>query len=155
MEIVPFREKDQKATAAFMRIIYDEMGWGDHPADGLDDLGNFFHIPEGGVLFLIKEKYKVVGTGGFVKLTADDLLLKRFFIAKEIRGSGIAQKLLAVLLSEAGKCHCSRIVIDVSRNNSRAIRFYEKNGFKQYHQSPIDGWSESSKDWYNYYYLNI
>ena len=93
MEIVPFASEDQEATTAFMRQIYQEMGWPEVPSDGLDDLTKYFHLPHEGSLLLIKDQGKVVGTGGFVKRTDNDILLKRFYIDKNLRGSGIAQTL--------------------------------------------------------------
>ena len=155
MEIVAFTPQDQAATASFMRTIYEEMGWKEFPEDGLDNLKQFFHLPDDGFLLLVKDKNKIIGTGGAVKLSENDILLKRFYIDQKNRGSGIGKELLDEIVQKSKPFHCSRMVLDVSKNNLRAIRFYEKNGFKQYHQAPIEGWPESSQDWYYYYYLNI
>jgi len=156
MEIVPFRKEDQEATAAFMRQIYQEMGWPEQPKDRIDDLSSFFHLPNDGYLLLIKEHGKVVGMGGYINLINGDLLLKRFYIDKELRGSGIAQKLWEKLLESMKPLQASRVVLDVSKRNPRAIRFYEKNGFVQYDQAPIDNWEESNHpETQRFYFLNI
>lgn len=156
MEIVPFSSQDQSATAAFMRVIYEEMGWPDQPEDKLDDLSNFFHLPHDGALLLIKKEDKVVGTGGFVRLTEKDLLLKRFYIAETLRGSGIAQELWSRLLEHMKSFGATRVVLDVRKTNTRAIRFYEKNGFVQYEQEPIKGWEESNyPERQSFYYLEL
>jgi ribosomal protein S18 acetylase RimI-like enzyme len=155
MEIVPFTPEDQEETVAFMRNIFHEMGWSEGSKD-LNDLGKFFHIQDAGCLFLIKNKDKIMGTGGCIKLNNHDALMKRFYIAQELRGSGIARELLEKINSEAKSLYCSRIVIDVAKKNHRAIRFYEKNGFILYHQIPAAGWSETERpDIFNYYYLAI
>jgi len=105
---------------------------------------------------LVKDNSKIVGTAGCIKLNPHDILLKRFYIATALRGSGIAQILLERVLKEVKKFDSSRIVIDVSKKNPRAIHFYEKNGFKQYNQSPIDGWNETNLPAiFNYYYLDL
>lgn len=94
--------------------------------------------------------------GGCKKLNTNDFLLKRFYIAKEYRGSGIARQLLEKIINTAKSYRINRIVIDVSKKNARAIHFYEKNGFIQYNQSPIEAWKETSQsDIFNYYSLNI
>ena len=156
MEIVSFTSQDQEATADFMKSIYREMGWQEQPKEGLNDLAIFFHLPNDGVLLLVKDEQKIVGTGGCIKLDEEAILLKRFYIAQDLRGSGIAKKLLDSLVDGAKKLHGKRIVIDVSKKNPRAIRFYEKNGFMQYDQKPLESWPETKKpDIFNYYFLPL
>ncbi len=156
MIIVPFIPPDQEATAVFMRQIYLEMKWSKHPLIGIEDLANFFHLPDGGVLFLIKFDNRIVGTGGWIKLTDTDALLKRFFIAQEVRGSGIAEELFNKLVSTAKEHNVARLLIDVSKNNERAIHFFEKNGFKQFDQKPVEGWDETKlPDIFNYYTRDV
>src|SRR5579864_4586080 len=101
MEIVPFTQQDQEAASHFMRVIYAEMGWIVQPEDGLDDLAKFFYLSDDGFLFLIKDQEKIVRTGGGVRFNPKDMLLKRFYIAEEQRGSGIADKLLDAIVTTA------------------------------------------------------
>jgi len=161
MDIVKFSKKDQKETSKFMDKIWDEMGeidegWKKKPKDGFSHLDKFFHMPTEGFLLLIKDKGKIIGTGGCVKLNSTDALLKRFYIDKTYRGTGIAGDLLTAIVSATKELELSRIVIDVSKDNVRAIRFYEKNGFVKYDQSPDEKWRESKfPDVFDYFFLSI
>lgn len=156
MEIVPFTIEDQKITQNFMEVIFEEQGWIPEPADGLDDIAALFHLPKNGFLFLVKHNGTIVGTGGCIKLNKEDYLLKRFYIKKDLRGKGLSQKLLNKIISTAKNWQSSKIVLDVSKNNNRAIHFYEKMGFVSYPQSPVTGWPESSTpETHSYYYLDI
>lgn len=156
MQIFSFTKQDQAITKAFMEVIYKEMGWIPTPEDGLDDIGTLFHLPTNGFLFIAKYNDEVIATGGCIKLNEKEYLLKRFYIKEDLRGKGLAQQLFAKIISAVKELHASKIVLDVSKNNSRAIRFYEKNGFERYHQKPLAGWPESSApDTHDYYFLNI
>lgn len=156
MDIVPFTPDDQYAAAFFIGSIFQEMGWLEIPEYGIDNLTAFFHLPHEGFLFLLKQDSQIIGIGGGVQLRTDTCLLKRFYLAKERRGTGAAKQLLEKITIHAKILHLSRIVIDVSKKNTRAIRFYEKNGFVQFAQTPISSWHESSQpDKFNYYILNI
>ena len=156
MEIVAFTSAYQETTKAFMLTIFKEFGWKAVSEDGLNNITQFFHLPNDGFLFIVKQDNKIIGTGGCKKLNANEGLLKRFYIAKEYRGSGISEQLLEKILDKAKLTLLTSIVLDVSKNNKRAIRFYEKNGFTQYQASPVEIWYESSKpDIYNYYYFKL
>ncbi|WP_151734823.1 GNAT family N-acetyltransferase ['Paenibacillus yunnanensis' Narsing Rao et al. 2020] len=42
---------------------------------------------------------------------------------------GLGSSLIRLVLEEAARCHCSRVWLITSNDNSRAIRFYQKRGF--------------------------
>jgi len=156
MEIVPFSKKDQQETAAFIRSITQEMGWPEVPPHLLNNLADYFNIPTDGFLFLVKQNNTIIGMGGCITLQTHESLIKRFYIAKDYRGTGIASQLLEKIIRTAKTANVSRIVIDVAKKNSRAIRFYEKNGFVQYKQLPVTDWQESNHpEIFNYYYLSL
>lgn len=156
MEIIDFTTKDQKETEMFLRSIYKEMGWEETAEDVFDNLQEYFHLPNGGIFLLLKENSKIIGTAAIKKLNNEEGIAKRFFIHKDYRGSGVAQTLLNALIKRAKKINLSKIVLDVIKNNQRAIRFYEKNGFKRYNQKPIEEWFETLEpETYFYYYLNL
>lgn len=47
------------------------------------------------------------------------------------QGSGVAQRLLDAALGELRARGCSRITLDTTEPLQRAIRFYERNGFRR------------------------
>ena len=51
------------------------------------------------------------------------------WVAPERRGSGVAQQLVAAVVTWASDHGASGLVLDVAENNPRAWRFYEKAGF--------------------------
>lgn len=161
MQIVPFTKDDQQETAAFMDMIWDEMGgydkgWKIKPKNRFSHLDKFFHIPEEGFLLLVKDDNKIIGTGGCVRINTTDALLKRFYIDKNHRGTGVAGELFKAIVTAAKSLHVSRIVIDVSKDNERAIGFYKKCGFMPYTPEVNALWPESSKpEVFNYYFLAI
>ena len=156
MTIVPFTKQDQKSTQKFMESIFEEMQWPTQKVHGLDDLASLFHLSDHGFLYVVKQDNTIVGSGGCVELPNKNFLLKRFYLAKALRGTGLAKKLLTTLIQEAKKRKASRIVIDVSKKNARATHFYLKTGFIQYNPKPLPAWPESLQPtMFHYYFLPI
>ncbi len=156
MKFIPFQAADQKDVSVFLRSIFKEMEWKELETDGIDDAIGFFHLPHKGTLILARDKNDLVATAGIVQLKKQRGLIKRFYVSANYRGTGMAQKLLQALYEQAMKMNISRLVLDVSKTNHRAIRFYEKHGFIQYTQEPISGWTESqSPDYFRYYYREL
>ncbi len=156
MKFVSFQTSDKKDVAEFFKSIFKEMGWNVLYTDKLNDSVNCFHLPDNGALLLVKDKSNLVATAGIVKLNNKEGLIKRFYLVKDYRGTGTAQKLLQALYKQAKKMNLSRLVLDVSNTNHRAIHFYEKSGFTKYIPEPILQWSESqSPDHFRYYYREI
>lgn len=156
MEIRPYQNTDSKEIASFFREIFAEMGWTERESDHMDEPHRLFHLPDNGLLLLVKDNQDVVGTAGVIFQSKSEGLIKRFYIKKELRGSGIAGKLLERLISESSRKNLRRLILDVRKTNGRAIRFYEKNGFKTTNVSPKEGWPESfAPDAFFYYFKKI
>lgn len=152
MEIVPYDVKDSQSVAAFFREIFDEWGWKERPSDHMDEPHMLFHLPNKGALLLVKENGIVIGTAGIILLNKSDALMKRFYIRKAHRGSGIAHRLLDELTTKTKSLGAKRIILDVSKNNHRAIRFYEKTGFLPTVVAPQEGWPESHMPKTHFYF---
>ncbi|AFS78889.1 acetyltransferase, GNAT family [Gottschalkia acidurici 9a] len=60
---------------------------------------------------------------GFIGIS-DNQYIAGLFVAKEYQGKGIGQMLL-----EEAKSHYSTLSLDVYSKNTKAINFYNKNGF--------------------------
>ena len=63
---------------------------------------------------------------GFVTVSPRTGYLDQIVVAPELWGGGLA----AALLAEAKRISPSRLDLLVNKDNARAIRFYEKHGFK-------------------------
>lgn len=156
MEIRPYRISDSKAVASFFREIFAEMGWTERESDHMDQPHLLFHLPDKGFLLLVKDQNEVIGTAGVILQSANQGLIKRFYIKKSFRGSGVAGQLLNDLITKSLSMSIKKLILDVRKTNARAICFYEKNGFKQTTVTPLESWPEShDPDMYFYYYRMI
>jgi RimJ/RimL family protein N-acetyltransferase len=156
MQITPYKNSDAKAVATFFRSVFAEMGWSERASDHMDTPHVLFHLPDHGALMLVKEDDRVVGTAGIILRTKTEGLIKRFYLEKTHRGTGAAQPLLHALIKLALSRGVTKLVLDVSKNNARAIRFYEKNGFQKTSVTPQDNWPESHMpDTHYFFYKQI
>lgn len=155
MKIVPYETKNSSSVATFFREIFGEIGWKERESDHMDEPHILFHLPENGILLLVKEDDKVIGTAGIFLLNKTEGLMKRFYIDKTYRGSGIAKQLLEEIMSKAKSTGLKKIFLDVSKNNVRAVRFYEKNGFLKTSVKPQESWPESYLPETHFYFYKM
>ncbi|MDF2759369.1 MAG: Acetyltransferase family, partial [Thermomicrobiales bacterium] len=73
-------------------------------------------------------------------------LLTIFFVASSHRGSGLATRLFNRLFERAHALGYTTVVLDVNRESTRAIRFYQKQGMEELIPAPHPRWLESSPD---------
>jgi len=152
MEITPFAIEDGPQVAALFREIFEENGWSERPSDYMDEPQRLFHLPSGGIFLIVKEQRKIIGTAGIIVLSKAEVLVKRFYLKKQYRGLGVAQRLLAELEKQAKQRGLRKVILDVSKNNNRAIHFYEKSGFIKTTVTPRGEWIESQQLEYHYYF---
>ncbi len=60
-----------------------------------------------------------------------DLELRRIYLLSRFQGSGAGQQLMDVALTAARVGGAERLLLGVYAKNWRALRFYERNGFRQ------------------------
>jgi ribosomal protein S18 acetylase RimI-like enzyme len=61
----------------------------------------------------------------------------RFYVDREHHGRGLAQQLMQAVLEAARERGCSTVWLGVWEHNARAIRFYEKCGFRDVGSHPF------------------
>ncbi len=156
MEIIAYEKKYSSSVAVFFRKIFTELGWEERASDYMDEPHRLFHLPEKGILLLVLDKGNIIGTAGVIFHSKIEGLIKRFYIEKSYRGSGIAFLLLQKLIQKARKVGLNKLILDVNKKNLRAIRFYEKNNFLPTQVTPREGWPESfTPQEYLYFYRII
>ena len=64
-------------------------------------------------------------------LREGDLELKRIYVLSRFHGSGVAQQMMETAVAEAMARGARRVTLGVYAGNARALRFYERNGFRQ------------------------
>ena len=78
---------------------------------------------------------------------AESLEVARLYTLEEVWGRGVGQFLLDAALDFAKEKGKTFVWLGVWEHNARAIRFYEKNGFKAFGSHPFPFGDEIQNDW--------
>ena len=70
-----------------------------------------------------------VACGAIKHFSGDTVEIKRMYVPPELRGKGIASKLLAELEEWAKSLQYKRCILETGKRQPEAIRLYEKNGY--------------------------
>lgn len=81
--------------------------------------------------YAVNQEGQIVGSVGLKKINDTSCEMKKFFVHPNYRSKGIAQKLLAKLLTTAHKHKFTTLYFGTTSAYKAAHRFYEKNGFKR------------------------
>jgi N-acetylglutamate synthase-like GNAT family acetyltransferase len=133
IEIRPFIATDIDGVfSVILRIQSEEFGLGitaDHQPD-LAVIPDFYQTGHGQFWVAVRDGV-VVGTLGLKDIGNGQAALRKMFVAAEVRGSerGVAARLLAALISHAGKHGIKEIFLGTTDKFLAAHRFYEKNDF--------------------------
>jgi GNAT superfamily N-acetyltransferase len=139
--LTDFAPTDEAETLAFCRQIFAEEDW---PTEFMDPaIAAGFDRPRD-VFLLAKQEDAILGCAALKELSADEALMTRFFVAASHRGTGLAQTLFDALFARARTLGYTWIVLDVNRESTRAIRFYEKQGMERFTPEPHPRWLESA-----------
>jgi GNAT superfamily N-acetyltransferase len=82
------------------------------------------------VLVAVGEAGHVIGTIAYKVEENGDGHIRGMAVRPEWHGSGVAKRLLEQVESDLRGLHCRVLTLDTTRVLQRAIRFYEKNGFR-------------------------
>jgi ribosomal-protein-alanine N-acetyltransferase len=72
----------------------------------------------------------VVGYAGLCDYP-DEAFVQTLAVAADVQGRGIGAQLLTALLDEAARRRQTRVALEVRADNDRAIRLYERFGFRR------------------------
>ena len=67
----------------------------------------------------------------------DDLYLAEIAVAEGYRGQGLATKLINMLINKAKNEGYQRVILDVDFKNPKALKLYQKIGFKIYNKRSL------------------
>jgi ribosomal protein S18 acetylase RimI-like enzyme len=82
------------------------------------------------VLVATTERGDVVGTvGGAAQ--GDEGHIRGMAVRPQWAGSGVAERLLAAVETELRASGCTRVTVDTAEPLLRAMRFYERNGYRR------------------------
>jgi ribosomal protein S18 acetylase RimI-like enzyme len=106
-------------------------------ARNISDLSNikseYFGKQE--IFYVAQDKGKIVGTIAIKKEKDKTARLKRMFVDKNYRKQKIGQKLLNKTIEFCKNKRYKKIILSTYPQMKAAIKFYKKNGFKQYKQN--------------------
>jgi ribosomal protein S18 acetylase RimI-like enzyme len=137
------QKEDNSKVSLFFRAIYKELGWPILHSEGVDDATAFFK-DHNGVLFIAIKHNDVIATAGLAALPDGNAVLKRFYVHPDHRGTDIAPQLLEYTLQNAKQKGYKELFLDVRKNNTRAVRFWEKNHFQPFKPQTYKKWEETS-----------
>ncbi len=111
--------------------------WSEHPGCVMDLHGENPHLlapashyaSKGGHLAVAEIDGRVVGTVSCLSEDADVIELKGLYVAREQRGTGVADRLLDTVEAAARARGAGRLVLWSDTRFTRAHRFYEKHGY--------------------------
>jgi GNAT superfamily N-acetyltransferase len=82
------------------------------------------------ILVAVGVSGEILGTIAFALVNAREGHLRGMAVRPEWQGKGIAERLLAAAEAEMRSRNCRRITLDTTAPLQRAIRFYEKHGYR-------------------------
>jgi len=130
VEIIEFDPIYKKEIYDFvMEIKVNELGWKSDATDLLEI--EKIYLLGNGNFWIALDSNRVVGTIALEDKGEKTGYLQRMYLAKEYRGTGLAQKLLNNLLEFAKNRNLKEIFLGTTPVAKRAIRFYEKSGFER------------------------
>jgi len=104
------------------------------------------------ILIALEGDNQVVGTVSCMLVNSDEGHLRGMAVLPEWQGRGIAEKLLQSAEAELASRKCSRITLDTTEPLQRAMRFYERNGYRasgkitDFFGMPLHGYVKELRD---------
>jgi predicted N-acetyltransferase YhbS len=83
------------------------------------------------VFVAVDDRGNVVGTIGCTMIDAAEGHLRGMAVLPNEQGRGVAQLLIEAAEDELRRQECQRITLDTTEPLTRAMRFYERNGFRR------------------------
>lgn len=132
IEIVEYNEEYRnRVNRVLYDILVDEYGFYDFKKILKEKNKEYLEEPNRLWVALLEGK-EVIGTTGILEIDEKNALLKKVYVKKEHRGSGIAQEMLNICIEYALEKNYENIYLETYHRLERAKGFYRKNGFVEY-----------------------
>ncbi len=129
----PVTRADVPGVVALVRDTLAEFGLrfgeGSKTDEELAALPASYESAGGAFWVAVDEGGRVVGTCGVFPVAAGDMELRKMYLHRDSRGTGVGKRLLAESIAWCRARGAGRIVLDTTEQMKRAIAFYEANGF--------------------------
>lgn len=152
MIIREIEEKDNEQVELLIRTCLIEFG-ANKPGCAWSDpnLGCFFQVyqNEKSKYWVVEENNKIVAGCGIGQLTGTQGIceLQKMYSLKEVRGTGVADKLMTISL-EFAKKYYKECYLETFSNMVAANKFYRKHGFMQLKKPLIETEHYACDVWY-------
>lgn len=127
VRIEEYDEKHSEEVNEFIIGIYvDEYGFEEHRVN-LKKHNNSIYKQSGGNLWVaIDEKNEIIGTIAILKHSEEEMELKRFYVRKDWRGTGLSKELYQKAIDTCKKQLIKKISLGTFEKFEKAIHFYIK-----------------------------
>jgi GNAT superfamily N-acetyltransferase len=99
-------------------------------AGELRQLTEVFSEAKRNAFWVVERDDEIVGSFGIESRSTEETELRRMYLDKGYRGSGIAQRMLDFALDQARRRGFTRMILSTAQIQKAADRFYRKNGFR-------------------------
>ncbi len=132
LKIREYQEKDKKDVIELISKILFEI-FKSKP-NYLPDLKNIkrYYFGNKGIFYVAEDNGKVIGTIGVLREKKDVARLMRMYVSRTYRRHGVGQKLLDKIFQFCKNRSYKEIILSTYPEMEAAIKFYKKNGFKEY-----------------------
>lgn len=131
--IRPVTHDDVPGVVALVRDTLAEFGLrfgeGSKTDEELARLPGSYDGGGGAFWVAVDEGGRVVGTCGVFPVAPGDMELRKMYLHADTRGMGLGKRLLEESIAWCRAKGAGRVVLDTTEQMTRAIAFYEANGF--------------------------
>lgn len=132
-KINEFKEVYNKEINDFVISIYvDEYGFEEHRANLEKHDNNIYQQSGGKLWYATDEQNNIIGTIAIYKHNDKEMELKRFYVKKECRGTGLSKELYKIAIDTCISNSINKVSLGTFDKFEKAIHFYTKNGFEEY-----------------------
>jgi putative acetyltransferase len=133
MRVRPVTKEDVPAVVSLVRTTLAEFGLtfgeGSDTDEQVKCLPESYDQGGGGFWVAEDEGGVLLGTCGVYPVTPGDMELRKMYLSPAARGKGVGKRLLEESIAFCRARGARRMVLDTIEEMTRAIAFYERNGF--------------------------
>ena len=97
----------------------------------LKQLSDVFSEARRNAFWVVESADGIVGSFGIESRNVTDTELRRMYLDKEYRGSGVAQRMLDFAQTSARALGFTKMILSSAQIQEAAVSFYRKSGFRQ------------------------
>ena len=138
IQIIPYTDDYRDLTVKLiLEILMKEFGFGDIERPDIHKITEVYQQDGGNFWIAVCEK-KVIGTIAIRNYGNNRGYLKRMYVEKEFRGSGLAHELMQTLIDFAKGNKYKEIYLGTVEKFAAANKFYTKHGLIKIESLPDD-----------------